>query len=162
MREFPGRLLAGLALAIILGGCSDQGAAPETTRSAPKAERTTVQKSTAGLPACANSGARVELPAAFPEEFPLPPGAVITSREKRSGDRIIIKGVAPAGFKQTLAFFQTKLPEAGFKPTDGEVEPDRQDAESSYESREYLGRWKITGVPDCEGATSLTVLALSR
>lgn len=111
----------------------------------------------AALPACAKAGTPIARPAEFPAAFPLPPGTVITSREDRSGGRIIINTVVPLNVKGVATFFERELPQAGFKPDKGESEPG--EAEAEFDGNGYRGRWKTNDIGGCPGAATLTVLA---
>ena len=112
---------------------------------------------TSPLPACANAGTGIDRPAAFPARFPLPPGTVITSREARSGGRLILHTLAPLDVRGVALFFERELPRAGFQPGPGESEPG--EAEASYSGMGTRGRWRAIGLPGCPGVAMLTVLA---
>jgi hypothetical protein len=115
-------------------------------------------QTTPALPACAKVVQPIAIPPEFPANFPLPPGTVITARENRSDDRIILTTVVPAlDVKGAAQFFEQALPKAGFTITEGESEPG--EAEANYEGNGYKGRWKVNSIDGCSGAISLTVLA---
>jgi hypothetical protein len=166
------RMLRPIACAalILLAACGSQAAPAtnptSTTVEAPAAttlpptsveEPTGVQANT-GLPACAGADTTIALPEGFPSGFPLPPGTVITSKEERSGGRLIINTVVPAlDVKGVAEFFEQALPKAGFQITEGESEPG--EAEANYEGNGYQGRWKVNTIAGCTGAVTLQVLA---
>jgi hypothetical protein len=95
-------------------------------------------------------------PAAFPPTVPLPPGFMITGSETRSGDRQVVSGVQPGGFRDTLEFMQRAYPAAGFTLSGGEVE--ESDAESDFAGNGLRGRWAIRELPQCGGDTSMEVV----
>ena len=57
-----------------------------------------------------SSGVRIS--ADFPASFPLPPGTVITSEERRCGGRIILHTVAPSDYRSVALFCERELPAA--------------------------------------------------
>jgi hypothetical protein len=105
-----------------------------------------------GCPATASPVAAT----AFPTNVPLPPGAVVTGYEQRSGGRQILTGVASGGFRPTLEFMQKAYPQAGLTLGEGEVEAG--DAESNFAGNGLTGRWTLKDLRDCGGATLVTVL----
>jgi hypothetical protein len=64
-------------------------------------------------------------------------------------------GAIPMSFKETAAFFQSKLPAAGYKLLEGDAEMD--EAESTFAGRGFQGKWKINGILNCPGAVRLTL-----
>ena len=66
-----------------------------------------------------------------------------------------VSGFAPMQFKDTVAFLQSKLPVAGYKPLEGDAEMD--EAESTFSGHGYRGKWRINGILNCPGAVSLGV-----
>ena len=137
------------AAAVVLSGCGGNGPGErekEADRAVP-----------VGSAACADQASAARLPAAFPSAFPLPDGLVVTRSETRSGGRVIVYGVSRDDVRTTLRFLQERVPAAGFKLTEGEVE--QHDAESNWSGRGYRGRWTIRELPQCHGDTLVTVLA---
>jgi hypothetical protein len=108
------------------------------------------------LPECAGATSRIERPADFPAAFPLPPGTVVTSEERRSGGRLILHTFAPSDARSVARFFERELPPAGFRITGGESEPG--EAEANYEGSGFVGRWRARDVSDCPGAVSVDLL----
>lgn len=96
------------------------------------------------------------LPKDFPANLPVPDGAIVTSVEHRTHDRLVVDAVVRDGFDSVLAFLQEQLPKAGYALKDGEVEED--DAESNFSSATVGGRWTLRKMPDCEGGVYLTYL----
>ncbi|HUS11764.1 MAG TPA: hypothetical protein VMZ30_14955 [Pyrinomonadaceae bacterium] len=107
------------------------------------------------LPPCAGAGSSVGLPPDFPSNFPLPPGTVITSHQRGVSGAIIVSGFAPMQFKDTVVFFQSKLPAAGYKPLESDAEMD--EAESTFSGQGYHGKWKVNGILNCPAAVTLGV-----
>lgn len=138
-------------LALVSAGCASQ----QSNRGA-EPLASTARASPGMLPGCAGTGARIERPSDFPASFPLPPGTVMTSEERRSGGRLIVHMLAPSDAKAVARFFERELPTAGFRLTGGESEPG--EAEANYEGSGYIGRWKVQDVDGCPGAVSLDVL----
>lgn len=164
MHEPLGRWISAALLLVLLAGCGSQvpattgaGAAQVPATTAAGAPAAPTIQAFAQLPACANAGTTIPLPAKFPAAFPLPPGTVVISQEERSGERIIINTVAPSDVKSVAEFFERELPKAGFTPGEGESEPG--EAESSFEGKGYRGRWKVNSVNGCPNVVTLTILA---
>jgi hypothetical protein len=109
-----------------------------------------------GQTVCADVVRPTPLPTAFPREVPLPPKAVLTGTEERSGGRLIVVAVASGTFRDTLGFMQRAYPAAGLALEDGEVESG--DAESDFTGRGLTGRWTLRELPGCHGDTLVTVL----
>ena len=129
-------------LASVNGGCGSSKA-PSVVTPGPS------------LPPCAGTGSTVALPPDFPSGFPLPPGTVITSNQRAVSGAIIVSGFAPMTFKDTVAFFQSKLPAAGYTLLEGDAEMD--EAESTFSGHGYHGKWKVNGILNCPGAVTLGV-----
>ena len=58
-------------------------------------------------------------------------------------------------FKNTVAFFQSKLPTAGYQLLKGDAEMD--EAESNFSGQGFQGKWKVQGILNCSGAVILTI-----
>ncbi|NJC71708.1 hypothetical protein HC031_18565 [Planosporangium thailandense] len=106
---------------------------------------------------CADGAAALPAPTAFPREVPLPPKAVVTGYEERSGGRQIVTAVVPGTFQGTLGFMQKAYPSAGLELKQGEVEA--HDAESNFAGQGLVGRWTLKEISGCHGDTLVTVLA---
>jgi hypothetical protein len=105
---------------------------------------------------CAVTASPIAVPASFPADVPLPPGAVPVAYEQRSGNRQIVTTLVPEKFRPTLAFLQDAYPKAGFTLTGGEVED--SDAESTFTGNGRQGRWTARVAPGCPAQTLTTVL----
>ena len=109
----------------------------------------------AGQPPCtARTG--VALPAGWPTSVPLPTGLVVTRTERRSGSRLIAYGRVRGDFHPVVQFFNARLPAAGFRQRNGEI--DRHDAESDFIGRTVRGRWTAGLSPECKDQSSVTLL----
>ncbi|MFL5348369.1 MAG: hypothetical protein ACJ8AT_26535 [Hyalangium sp.] len=145
-----------LRRAALLVACVTGCAAP-SARSAAESPAAASKSSAPGtLPGCAGASTRIERPADFPARFPLPPGAVIASEERRSGGRIILHTFVPSGIRDVAVFFDKALPEAGYRQSGGESESD--EAEANFEDSSLKGRWRARSIDQCPGAVSLDVL----
>ena len=137
--------VAGISVALLsvmfTGGCGSK--APPASTPAPS------------LPPCAKAGQAITLPAEFPPGFPLPPGTVITSSQRSDRGDIVIGGLIPLAFKDAVAFFQAKLPAAGYQLLEGDAEMD--EAESTFLGQGFRGKWKINGILNCPGAVTLAI-----
>lgn len=142
--------LAAAAAMLLASGCE-----VFESKEAREVERAT-KTSSAGA-TCAAKATAAPMPAGFPSAFRLPDSAIVTGSEKRSEGRLIVYAVTSQGVKETLAFLQKSLPEAGLRLSAGEVE--EHDAESDWSGEGYRGRWAIRELPQCDGDTLITVLA---
>ena len=145
-----------LPLAAVLAGAV-LGLAAVTGCSAPvrNARPLAATPSHAAPGGCATATS-LPLPKGFPANLPVPDGAIVTSVERRSGDRLVVATVVRGGFDPALAFLQEQLPKAGYVLQGGEVEKD--DAESNFSSTTVRGRWTLRKMPDCGGGVYLTYL----
>lgn len=120
---------------------------PAVTPPAPSSLTSTVPcTATIGLP----------LPPHWPADLPLPPGLVVTYTQTGTGGRLITIARVPGDFHQAVNFWNARLPPAGYRPTDGQVDP--HDAESTFTGQAYQGHWAAAPSPDCPGTTKVTVL----
>ncbi|WP_316740948.1 hypothetical protein [Streptomyces sp. MK7] len=154
-------LLAGAVLGLAaVTGCSAANKHPEPPGATPYAAKQATDppaRNAAGAaPGGCATAASLPLPEDFPENLPVPDGAVVTSVEHRTGGRLVVATVVRDGFDTTLAFLHKWLPKAGYIPEKGEVEED--DAESDFSSTSVRGRWTLRKMPDCEGGVYLTYL----
>ncbi|MEU1464700.1 hypothetical protein ABZ467_29185 [Streptomyces sp. NPDC005727] len=154
-------VLAGAVLSLAaVTGCSAASKHAERPGATPyPAKRATdpPARNTAGAaPDSCPTAASLPLPKDFPENLPMPDGAVVTSVEHRTGGRLVVATVVRGGFDTTLAFLHTQLPKAGYIPEEGEVEED--DAESNFSTATVRGRWALRKMPDCAGGVYLTYL----
>ncbi|GHD86962.1 hypothetical protein [Streptomyces naganishii] len=154
-------VLAGAAVGLAtVTGCSAAHKRPEppgtTPYAATRATDSPAQNAAGATPGGCPTTASLPLPEDFPENLPVPDGAVVTSVEHRTGGRLVVATVVRGGFDTTLALLHRELPKAGYLPEEGEVEED--DAESDFSSTTVRGRWTLRKMPDCEGGVYLTYL----
>lgn len=141
----------GLAAAAALTGCGGAHDDPDAPAAAEAGAETS-----AGPVVCAEAATAVPRPTALPNQVPLPPEAVLTGVEERSGGRLVVTAVTAGEFRETLGFMQRAYPAAGLTLTEGEVED--RDAESNFTGNGLVGRWTLREIPDCDGDTLVTVL----
>ncbi|MGW0995827.1 hypothetical protein [Streptomyces sp. NPDC002520] len=154
-------VLAGAVLSLAaVTGCSaaDKHAErPEATPyAAERASDPPAGNAAGAAPGGCPTAVSLPLPKGFPENLPVPDGAVVTSVEHRTGGRLVVATVVRGGFDTTLAFLHKQLPKAGYIPGEGEVEED--DAESNFSSTTVRGRWTLRKMSDCKGGVYLTYL----
>ena len=146
------RAAVAAALVTVAGCSSSGGTSTEKTPTGSAAELADI--------VCAKDAAakKVDVPASFPKNFPLPPGTIVYSADDRGPSTgVVITGVTSTPFKDVLKALQHKLPAAGFTPDEGETEP--HDAESNWTAKGYDGRWAIREIPQCAGDTLVNVVA---
>ncbi|MGV9249936.1 hypothetical protein [Streptomyces sp. NPDC003697] len=149
---------AVLSLAAVTG-CSAANKHAEPPGAPYAADRTTdppAGNAAGAAPGGCPTASSLPLPKDFPENLPVPDGAVVTSVEHRTGGRLVVATVVRGGFDTTLAFLHKRLPKAGYLPEGGEVEED--DAESNFSSPTVRGRWTLRKTSDCGGGVYLTYL----
>ncbi|MER6423804.1 hypothetical protein [Streptomyces sp. NPDC001137] len=149
MKSSP--LAAAVLAGAVLGLAAVTGCSAPTTNAGSLAATPS-----ATAPAGCPTAASLRLPKDFPASLPMPDGALVTSVERRSGERLVVAMVVRSGFDRTLAFLQKQLPEAGYTLREGEVEED--DAESNFSSATFDGRWTLRKTSDCGGGVYLTYL----
>lgn len=149
MKPWP--LAAAVLAGALLGPAAVTGCSAPTRNAGPLAA-TPSDTASAACPTAAS----LRLPKDFPANLPIPDGALVTSVERRSGERLVVATVVMSSFDRTLAFLQKQLPEAGYTLKEGEVEED--DAESNFSSAAFDGRWTLRKMPDCGGGAYLTYL----
>ncbi|MFF1767564.1 hypothetical protein [Streptomyces sp. NPDC058249] len=149
----PAAVLIGAALSLAaVTGCSATTKHAEPSVATLYAAGKTAGTAHGGCP----TDASLPLPKDFPANLPVPDGAVVTSVQHRTGDRLVVTTVVRGRFAAALAFLQKKLPKAGYALKEGEVEED--DAESNFSSATVEGRWTLRKSADCEGGIYLTYL----
>lgn len=149
---------AGLALLAVLAavaavasaGCggSDGGAEAAAPDEPPPA-----------LPACAGAGAGVELPAGFPDDFPLPPGTVPISADSPFEGQLVVVAAVPADLQEAAIFFNAALPQQGYRVGIGDAEG--TESEAPFTGNGYRGKWRVNGIPDCD-AVKLTLVLIDQ
>ena len=110
-------------------------------------------------PSCMSTLTPAAIPTdgAFPEDWPFPPGTVVTGTEPVPGGGLAVTAQVASSFEEVLPFMQHDLEEAGFVATQGEAEHD--DAEATWSGNGYAGTWAIKSSDTCEGTTVLQVAA---
>jgi len=149
------RLLTAALVLLCSSGCGGGGASAPAAAS-PAVVQPVVVTPAAPFPCTAETG--LPLPAGWPAEVPLPDALLVTRTERRSDDRLIAYARVPGEFRSVVSFFNAQLPAAGFTQRNGQIDP--FDAESDFVGAAVQGRWAVGLSPECEGATSLTVLVL--
>src|SRR3954471_7649775 len=153
MPKSPSAVLLGAVLGLVaVTGCSATAKDAEppvaTSHAAEGATDARSGKEAGTAPGGCPTAASLPLPKDFPSTLPVPDGAVVSSVEHRSHDRLVVSTVVRDGFDATRAFLQERLPKAGYTLKEGEVEKD--DAESDFTSATVDGRWALRKMPDCE------------
>lgn len=94
--------------------------------------------------------------AAFPEGWSFPEGTTVYDVEDRQGVGVIVTAVSSAPFTDVLDHLNHR--ESGVTITDGETE--ENDAEATWRTDGYTGRWAIRKSGTCAGETVIQVLAV--
>ena len=127
---------------VVLAGCG--GGEGDATR-------------TAGpLPRCAGVAREIQRPALLPDDFPLPPGTKLTGHKTPFEGQSVIEGAVPGGLADAAAFFGDELEGAGYAAGRRDSEPGEM--ESLFTGKELRGGWRVNTIPDCEGASKLTIV----
>jgi hypothetical protein len=112
---------------------------------------------TAGpLPPCAGVEREIPRPVLLPDDFPLPPGTKLTASRTPFEGQGVIEGAVPGGLEDSAAFFGDELEDAGYAVGRGESEPGEM--ESLFTGKQLRGGWRVNEIPDCEGASKLTLV----
>jgi len=128
----------------VLGGCGGGGGDAERTAGP--------------LPPCAAVKKEIPRPALLPDDFPLPPGARLTASKTPFEGQGVIEGAVPGSIDDAAAFFDDELEDAGYAAGRGDSEPG--EAESLFTGKELRGGWRVNEIPNCEGASKLTLVVI--
>lgn len=114
---------------------------------------------TAGpLPPCAGVKKEIPRPELLPADFPLPPGTKLTASKTPFEGQGVIEGSVPGGLEDAAAFFDDELEDAGYASGRRDSEPG--EVESLFTGKELRGGWRVNDIPDCEGASKLTLVVI--
>jgi hypothetical protein len=108
------------------------------------------------LPACAGAKEEIPRPALLPEDFPLPPGTKLTTSRTPFEGQGVIEGAVPGGLDDAAAFFADELEDAGYAAGRRDSEPG--EVESLFTGKSLRGGWRVNEIPDCKGASKLTLV----
>jgi hypothetical protein len=115
----------------------------------------------AAVAACAHAGRPIPLPAAFPGQFPFPPGTVLdrTAQLNAAKHQIGIYGFVPSSsFPSTVNFFKRMVVAKGFKRLYFEVDSPH-DSEGTYKGFGKVGVWRLEALPGCPKAMNFSASA---
>ena len=108
------------------------------------------------VPACAGSAPAIARPGELRDDFPLPRGTVLRSKEQPFPGQTILRGVAPAGLDEAASFFETELPDAGYQL--GRRDAEAGERESLFTGNGIRGGWRVRSIPDCDAVQVTLVL----
>jgi hypothetical protein len=139
----PSCLLLCLALLAGCGGGGDGNAAERTA---------------APLPACAGANREIPRPELLPQDFPLPPGTKLTTGRTPFEGQAVIEGAVPGGLDDAAEFFDDELEDAGYAAGRRDSEPG--EVESLFTGKSLRGGWRVNDIPNCDGASKLTLVLI--
>ena len=117
---------------------------------------------TAGpLPRCAGVEREIPRPVLLPDDFPLPPGTKLTASKTPFEGQGVIEGAVPGGLEDVAAFFGEELEDAGYAAGRRESESEPAEVESLFTGENIRGGWRVNEIPDCDGASKLTLVLFS-
>jgi hypothetical protein len=128
---------------LVLAGCGDGGDASRTA---------------GPLPPCAGVERAIPRPAALPDDFPLPPGTRLTGTRTPFEGQAVIEGAVPGGLQDAAAFFGDELEDAGYAA--GRRDSEAGEVESLFTGKKLRGGWRVNEIPDCKGASKLTIVLI--
>ena len=70
----------------------------------------------------------------------------------------MIEGAVPGGLDDAAAFFGDELEDAGYAAGRRDAEPG--EVESLFTGKALRGGWRVNEIPDCEGASKLTLVVI--
>ena len=143
MRFWLGNVTYLFLVLVLAGGCGGGGDAARTA---------------GPLPACAGAEKEIPRPDLLPDDFPLPPGTKLTKSRKPFEGQGVIEGAVPGGLDDTADFFGDELEDAGYAAGRRDSEPG--EVESLFTGKELRGGWRVNEIPDCEGASKLTLVLI--
>jgi hypothetical protein len=106
------------------------------------------------LPACAQAGQPVSLPAEL-SGVPLPDGSVIDSTRKDAAGNTIYQGYVPGDVRGAKDYFETELPKAGYEIGEGDSED--HEAEMEFDGNGVEARLKVHDISGCDGALTVAL-----
>jgi hypothetical protein len=148
------RWRGAVAVAVTLGVLVGAGGCADPDLKAANADATTALGN--GCRPTPPAGARTTLPDAVAGLPLLPPGAVVTSVETRSGQRTVVSAVVERPFAEVLPQLRSAYEHAGLVLDHGEVE--KHDAESDFHGQGVKGRWGLRSVSGCDAATTVSLV----
>jgi hypothetical protein len=110
------------------------------------------------LPACAGVKKEIPRPALLPKDFPLPPGTKLTTSRTPFEGQGVIEGAVPGGLDAAAEFFGDELEDAGYAAGRRDSEPG--EVESLFTGKSLRGGWRVNDIPNCEGASKLTLVLI--
>jgi hypothetical protein len=113
---------------------------------------------TGPLPACAGAKKEIARPALLPKDFPLPPGTKLTTSRTPFEGQGVIEGAVPGGLDAAAEFFGDELEDAGYAAGRRDSEPG--EVESLFTGKSLRGGWRVNVIPNCEGASRLTLVLI--
>ena len=117
---------------------------------------------TAGpLPRCAGVEREIPRPVLLPDDFPLPPGTKLTASRTPFEGQVVIEGAVPGGLEDSAAFFGDELEDAGYATGRRDAEAGEMESESLFTGENIRGGWRVNEIPDCDGASKLTLVLFS-
>jgi hypothetical protein len=94
----------------------------------------------------------------LPDDFPLPPGTKLTSSKAPFEGQSVIEGAVPGGLDDVAAFFDAELEDAGYAAGRHDSEPG--EVERLFTGEGLRGGWRVNDIPNCEGASKLTLVLI--
>ncbi len=110
------------------------------------------------LPPCAGAKKAIARPALLPQDFPLPPGTRLTASRTPFEGQGVIEGAVPGGLDDVADFFGDELEDAGYAAGRRDSEPG--EVESLFTGEALRGGWRVNEIPNCDGASKLTLVLI--
>jgi hypothetical protein len=110
------------------------------------------------LPPCAGAKKEIARPALLPDDFPLPAGTRLTTSRTPFEGQGVIEGAVPGGLDAAADFFGDELEDAGYAAGRRDSEPG--EVESLFTGKDLRGGWRVNEIPNCDGASKLTLVLI--
>jgi hypothetical protein len=144
MRPEPRNVTALILYLALVAGCGGGGGDAE--------------RAAGPLPACAGAKKEIARPALLPQDFPLPPGTKLTMSRTPFEGQGVIEGAVPGGLDDAAEFFGDELEDAGYAAGRRDSEPG--EVESLFTGKSLRGGWRVNDIPNCDGASKLTLVLI--
>jgi hypothetical protein len=108
------------------------------------------------LPACAGTGPAIERPSELPGDLPLPGGTVLRYKQQPFPGQTVLRGVVPQTLEDAAEFFESRLPDQGYRV--GRLDAEPGEREALFTKGALRGGWRVNSIPDCEAAQLTLVI----
>lgn len=111
------------------------------------------------LPPCAKVQKEIKRPAGLPADFPVPPGTRFNTVQTPNAGHVIVTGHSPGDPDDVRSFYDEQFEPAGYRAGRTESEAGIE-VEGTFTGNGVRGVWRALVLPECEGATYVTLVVI--